>query len=121
MDDSLTCPICRNKLRNIKTYRLLHYVGKSSSYTERTCSKGPNHRGLQFFTDENTGKVDLLKLPLNAQYSQYLEIDFVNQHCRISCTKEGRTEYILLERYVEPDFPDLVKLKEKIQLYILFS
>jgi hypothetical protein len=121
MDDTLTCPICQNKLRNIKTYRLLHYIGKSSWYIERTCSKGPNHRGMQFFTDEETGKVDLLKLPLNAQYSQYLEIDFYNQNCRISSTKDGRTEYLVLDKMITPDFPALDKLKERVSLYVLFS
>lgn len=121
MDDTLTCPICGNKLRNVKTYRLLHYVGKSSQYLERTCTKGPNHRGLQFFTDEATGQVDLLKFPLNAQYSQYLEIDFYHQTCRISCTKDGRTEYLPLDKMIKPDFPDLVKLREKVSLYVLFS
>lgn len=99
----------------------LHSIGKTGNYIERTCSKGMNHRGLQFFVEEPSKKVALLKLPLNAQYSRYLEIDFHNQRCRISCMKEGQAYFIEIEKMLNPDFPDLVKLKETVSLYITFS
>jgi hypothetical protein len=121
MDDTLTCPVCGNKLRNMKKIGPLHSIGKSGNYIERICSKGMNHRGLQFFVNEDTKKVDLLKLPLNAQYSRFLEIDFHNQRCRISNMKENKAEYIDIEKMIEPDFPDLVKLKERISMYVVFS
>lgn len=121
MDDTLSCPICGKKLRNLKKNGPLHAVGKSGNYIERVCSKGPNHRGLQFFVDEATQKVDLLKLPLNAKYSRYLEIDFHNQRCRISCMKDNKPEYIDIPKMLFPDFPDLVKLKEVVSMYIVFS
>lgn len=120
MDDTLSCPICGNKLRNIKlTGKFLHYIGKSANYVERTCS-GMNH-SVQFFTDESTKQVDLLKMSLSPTYSRYLEIDYFNEKCRISCWIDGAAEYIDIDKMVELDFPDLVKLKEKVSFYILFS
>lgn len=121
MDDTSECPICGNKLRTVwLVNRHLHSVGKTANYAERTCSTGMNH-SLQLFTDTVTKKVDLLKLSLNSKYSRYLEIDFVNQRCRISCFKEGKPESIEIEKMIEPDFPLLVKLKEKVSMYIVFS
>lgn len=76
---------------------------------------------MTVWTDKATKKVDLLKLSLSPKYSRFLEIDYVNQKCRIICTKDGEHEYIDIPKMVEPDFPDLVKLKEKISLYIVFS
>lgn len=121
MDDVLNCPICGKKLKNKKLPRkYLHMLGLAADYIERNCTQGMNHN-LQFFTRESTKCIDLLKISLDPRYSKYLEIDYINQKCRISCTKDGKTEYIDIEKMVEPDFPDLVKLKEKIQIYILLS
>lgn len=121
MDDTLVCPICGNKLRNVnqKNKNLLP-VGKTANYVERTCSLGMNH-SLQLFTDGYTQQVDLLKLSLNPKYSRYLEIDFINQKCRISCLKAGKTEYINIPKMIHPDFPKLAKLKEKVSMYVTFS
>jgi hypothetical protein len=121
VDDTLTCPICAHKLRNVKRTSPLYVVGKLADYTERTCTKGPNHRGLQFFVDQDTHQVDLLKLPLNSEYTQYLEIDFLNQRCRILCMTDGKLQSIILEKLLIPDFPTLEKLKEKIAIYLTFS
>lgn len=121
MDDVLNCPICQNKLRNIKLQmKHLHGVGKTAHYIERTCVHGRNH-SIQFFTDEETKQVDLIKISLSPKYSRYLEIDYINQKCRIHCMKDGKAEYIDIEKMIEPDFPDLVKLKERVSLYVVFS
>ena len=121
MDDTLACPICGNKLRNIKlSNKFLHPVGKTANYIERTCSEGMNH-SLQLFTDENNNQVDFLKLSLNPKYSRYIEIDFINQKCRINCLKEGKPDYIDIPKMIYPDFPLLTKLKERVSLYIIFS
>ena len=121
MDDVLNCPICGNKLRNVKCPdKFLHPAGKSSNYIERTCSQGRNH-SLQLFCDEKTKQVDLLKLSLSADYSRYLEINFATQKCRIHCMKAGVTEYIDIDKMIEPDFPELKKLKERVGLYVTFS
>lgn len=121
MDDVLCCPICGNKLRNnYLPNKLLHQVNKIAKYVERSCTTGHNHT-LMFYTDETTKQVDLLKLSLNASYSRFLEIDFVNQKCRISCFKDGKPDYIDIDKMIEPDFPELLNLKEKISIYIVFS
>jgi hypothetical protein len=121
MDDVLCCPICGNKLRSYNLLNhLLDQVGKTANYAQRICNKGHNH-SLMMFVDKDTKKVDLIKISLNPSYSRYLEIDFVNQKCRIACLKDGKPDYIIIEKMIDPDFPDLVKLKERVGLYILFS
>lgn len=121
MNDTLTCPICQNKLRSIKTpNKRLYWIGKTSNYIERVCSRGINH-SLQFFTDEKTDQVDMLKLSLNPNYSRHLEIDFCNQKCRIRNIKDGTFEHIDIPRLIEPDFPALAKLKETISIFMVFS
>lgn len=120
MDDTLACPICGNKFRNINCEnKLLHDIGKTANYVERTCTE-MNHC-LQLFTDKETKQVDLLKLSLNPKYSRYLEIDFLNQKCRINCLKDNKSEYIDIPKMIQPDFPHLTKLKERVSMYIVFS
>jgi len=122
MDDTLLCPICGNKFRNVNLInRHLYSVDKTANFVERTCSDGMNHV-LQLFVDTSTGKVDFMKLSLNPKYSKYLEIDFLNQKCRINCMKDGRTvQYINIPKMLDLDFPDLIKMKERVSLYIVFS
>ena len=121
MEDTTACPICKNKLRTIKLpERLLYPVSKISSFLERTCGLGMNH-SLQFFVDLETGKVDFLKLSLNPKYSRFLEVDFVNQKCRIACYRNSEPQYVEIPKMVELDFPNLEKLKERISLYVTFS
>ena len=119
MDDTTQCPICQNKFRNIKKNGPLHAIGKNGNYIERTCT-GMNH-SLQLFTNTRTKKVDFLKLSLNPKYSRFLEIDYHNQKCRIACYKDGKPEYLEIDKMLNPDFPDLIKLREIVALYILFS
>lgn len=121
MDDSLTCPLCDNKLRNINLpNRSLLYVEKTSDYTERVCSNGHNHV-LMMFVDNKTKRVDLLRMSLNPKYSRFIEIDFVNNKCRIDYKNEGKSEYIDVAKMIYPDFPHLTTLRERVDLYILFS
>jgi hypothetical protein len=121
MDDVLCCPICGNKMRTSHLdNKLLHPVGKTANYAERVCSKGYNHV-ISLWADKETKQVDLIKISLNPKYSRFLEIDYVNQKCRITCAKDGEYEYIEIPKMIEPDFPDLVKLKERVNLYIVFS
>lgn len=95
-------------------------MSKTADYVERTCSSGMNHV-IQLFADSNTKKVDFIKLSLNPKYSRYLEIDFLNQKCRINCMKDGKAEYIEVPKMIIPDFPNLVRLKERVSLYVVFS
>lgn len=121
MDDVLCCPICGNKLRTSHLpNKLLHPVGKTADYAERVCSQGYNHT-VTLWSDKTTKQVDMIKISLNPKYSRWLEIDYVNQKCRITCAKDGEYEYIDIPKMIEPDFPDLVKLKERVSLYVVFS
>lgn len=120
MDDTPVCPICGVKFRNIHlSNKLIPYIGKQSNFTERTCN-GMNHV-IQIYADIKTQKVDLIKLSLNHKYSRYLEIDFLNQKCRISCMKDSKAEYIEIPKMIIPDFPGLEKLKTRISLYVMLS
>lgn len=107
-------------MRTVKVEDMyLPSVRKIATYFERICS-GPNH-SVQFFTDESTKSVDMLKFSLDPKYKRYLEIDYINKKCRIYCMKNGEAEYILIPKMVDPDFPNLEKLKERIAMYVTFS
>lgn len=122
MDDTTTCPICGNTLRNIILKdKFLHLINKRATFVERTCSKGMNH-SLQIFTEvDGYSKVHLLKVSLNSKYSRFIEIDFHNNRCKISCLKNNIPYTIEIPKIIEPDFPDLEKLKEKVGIYVSFS
>jgi hypothetical protein len=121
MDDVLNCPICGAKMRTSHhKNKLLHPVSKTADYAERICSGGHNHV-ITLWVDKATKQVDLIKLSLNPKYSRFLEMDFVNQKCRITCTNKGENEHIDIPKMIIPDFPDLTNLKEKVSLYIVFS
>jgi hypothetical protein len=121
MNDTLACPICQNKLRTVKLKDCyLTSSFKSSNYFERTCN-GTNH-SLQFFTNEDTDQVEILKFSLNPKYSIFLEINYVDQSSRVYCLKKGLiSNTIEISKMIVPDFPDLVNLKEKIGMYVVFS
>lgn len=121
MDDTFICPICNNKLRNINLdNKFIIAIHKYGNFVERTCAKGMNHI-FQILTDKSTSKINFINLSLNHNYSRYLEIDFVNQKCRIHCMKNGNSEYIDIPKIIWPDFPDLKKLKERVEMYIIFN
>lgn len=121
MDDTLTCPVCGNRLRNIRLpNRYFQMLDKKANFIERTCTLGHNH-ALQFFTDEGTGEVDLLKISLTSQGTRFVEINYVLGISRISCLKNGETYYLEIEKVLEPDFPNLTKLKEKVGIFVVFS
>ena len=115
------CPICGNKMRGIKQKNThLYFLNKTSNYSERTCN-GLNHC-LQIYVDEKTKQVDLLKLSLNPTYDRFIFIDYYNQKCKIVCLKNNE-EYISIPipKMIEPDFPDLQNLKDRVSTFIMFS
>lgn len=120
MHDMLACPICNAKMRNVKCpEKYLHSIDKMANYIERTHA-GMNH-SVQLFVDERTKQIDFMKISLNPKYSKFIEIDFLNQKCRILCLKNGKSEYIEVNKMIEPDFPNLTKLIEKVSLYVTLS
>lgn len=120
MDDTLACPICRNKLRNISHSNMfLSYIDKTSDFTERICV-GTNHI-IQLYLDKPSKKIDFLRVSLDPKYSKYLEVDFLHNKCRILCMKNSDAQTIDIAKMVELDFPSLEKLKERIALYVVLS
>lgn len=121
MDDVLNCPVCGNKLRNHNLLnKRLPFLDEVGNFVERNCTLGHNH-SLQMFVDLATNKVVYLKLSLNHLYSRFVEINFVTEKCRILCMKDCECQYIDIDKLIEPDFPDLTKLKERVSLYVVFS
>lgn len=121
MQATWNCPICGDLMRGIKqTNKIIHFVEKISNYSERTCN-GLNHC-LQIVVDEKTNQVDLLKISLNPTYDRFIFIDFYNQKCKVVCLKDNKeVSSIAVPKMIEPDFPDLSKLKEKVSMFIVFS
>lgn len=120
MDDTLFCPICGNKFRNIKlNNKTLLSINKTANFMERTCA-GTNHV-LILFSDVASKKIDFMKLSLDPKYSRFLEIDFINKKCRISCFKNSNPKYIEITNMIVPDFPKLEALKSQVELYIILS
>lgn len=120
MDDTKSCPICGNKLRNSRRYKFSIDKFKFIDYFERSCTKY-NHV-LRMFSDEDTNQVDLIRITLSPSYSKLIEIDFLNQSTKISILKMSKIEYsVNLPRLIEPDFPNLTKLQDKIQFYMTYS
>jgi len=117
MHDTLYCPICNNKLKNKKLINYKSYfIGNISNYIQRTCTNGMNHT-LQFITEEKTKKVHSLKTSLNELYSRFIEIDFVNYKSRISFFNFGKPDHLIINNIFDLDFPNLKKIKEKVEIY----
>ncbi len=121
MQETWHCPICGDLMTGIRRYnKFLLFVGKSSSYSERTCN-GTNH-SLQIYVDESTNEVDLLKISLVPDYSRFIFLDFYNKKSRIVLLVNSKCNMnIQVPKLIEPDFPELKKLKEKVSLFITFS
>ena len=121
MEDTLSCPICGSKLRNNYLHnQFIQVLGKTSTFVERSCTAQHNH-SIRFFVDGATGKIDFLRLPLNPQCSRFIEINYLLNKSRISCWKDNKPEYLEIERVLDPDFPDLTKLREKVGIYVVFN
>lgn len=122
MEDTLLCPICKNKLRSLKTLdKYLHPIEKISDFYERTCVSAVNH-SLQFFVDPESKKIDYLRFSFKPYDGLYIESNFLSGTCNIVCFKENVIKSIItLPKMIELDFPDLVKTREKLSLYVTFS
>jgi len=119
MRDILTCPICGDKLRSIKRKNKIFDLNQEAYYVERLCVKNISHF-LQFFTDEGTGKVDLINISLTPNRSKFIRINFYTNISKVLSNFPLLNE-VIIPKIIEPDFPDLIILKDKIKLYITFS
>lgn len=122
MDDILNCPICDKKLKNYNSpSKTIGFINKTSHYKERICSNSYNHLFI-LFTDQNTNQIDYLRFNIDDKYSQFIELDFVNSKSRISLLTDSIVGNIInIPKILYPDFPKLLKLKDKISLYITIS
>lgn len=121
MQGTWNCPICGDLMRGIRqTNRLVYSINKLSTYSERTCN-GINHC-LQILVDEKTKEVDLIKISLNANYDRFIYLDMLNQKCKISCFKNNKeVSFIDVPKMIQPDFPLLTELKDRVSMYLIFS
>jgi hypothetical protein len=108
--DTKICPICQNDLKSIKR----------GTTIERNCIHSPNH-SLQFFVDQKTKEINLIKFSLNPQYSIFVEINYKLGNSRVICLINGQPQYINVPKILEPDFPELKQLKKKVDFYVIMS
>ena len=122
MDDVPLCPVCNLTLRTFGSSKwYFPDLNKEALFIERACTQGHNH-SLRWFADSATGKVDIIKISLNAEYSVFVEINFVFGTSKIFCMNNGDKQRVIsLPKILVPDFPNLMELKEKVSLYIIFS
>jgi hypothetical protein len=119
MDDFTHCPICNDKMRVLHGINL-RLDKKILSLTERLCVKGMNHC-LQSFSDPQTNEVVMIKTSLNPKFTKYVELYYLTNHSKILLCKDGGQKEILIDKLIEPDFPNLDKLRKKVDLFIIFS
>lgn len=120
MDDTLLCPICSNKLKTItKKNTYLHYINSQGNYYIRICSSGINHF-LKLITDIQTKKVVLVNFSVDKTYSKFVSLDFFNKKSWITCFKNNIPNIIKMDRLLEPDFPQLNNISQKVKLLVTF-
>ena len=119
MDDFKVCPICNNKLRTINNI-FVSFDKINRLTSERNCTKGMNH-SLQIHSDIETNKVLKIKVSLAANYSKFIEINYVLNNSTILCMKDGKINPINIDKVLEIDFQDLDKLRKKVDMLIAFS
>lgn len=118
MDDSKNCPLCGCKMRN-KHNVSVKFPDKISCLTERLCT-GTSHT-VQIFSDPDDNLVKIFKASLNPKYTKFVQINYVTGTTDIRCWKQGKEKTLTINKILEPDPPDLEKLKKKVDLYITFS
>jgi hypothetical protein len=110
--------MCGNKLINLNlTDQHLPFLHKTSSFITRNCPTGISHSYLHT-TDQTTGKIDWIKLSFLPS-QRWIEINYITNKSRIVCLKDGEPDYLDIGKALEPDFPAMEKLREKISLYVL--
>lgn len=119
MEDFSICPICGKKLSVIKLNRFIKFIDKTSCFLDKKCV-GVNHF-FQIFIDQVTKKIDYMKFSLYPTYSQYVHINFIKQYSNIYIYKNGEHFKINIPRIIDPDFPNLIGIKEKINKLLLLS
>lgn len=122
MNDSSACPICGIKMANsYSSSSKIYFTGyEEKNIVSRTCNKSSHL--VHMFSNTDTNKVELIKISLDADYSTYIYIDFIQNKTSIlvynSLTK--LTNNIYVNKILDLDFPNLDLLKSKVKLYTTF-
>ena len=119
MQDTCVCPICGDKLRSIKRKHQIINLNPAICYTEKLCVKHISHF-IQFFVDIEFGSVDMINISISTNRQKIARINFYMNESRIIMPSKLGNE-IIIAKSIEPDFPDLINLKEKFKLYTVFS
>lgn len=109
------CPICKNEL----------VVSLNTVNVDFKCNKYDSHffaKRLQL-THQTLSHPELLKIKVKFQIGDephwYLRVNY-DQGTSEVWTEENPMR-VIINQVFNPDFSDLIKLKEKIQTYMLFS
>ena len=109
MIDTKICPICRNKMKS-----------NDFGFIQRFCT-GKNHF-VQLISNKKTKNVDYIRLSLTYDYDKIVAIDYFNNKSIIYLFHDGAKKNEIEIPYVlDADFPNLVALKEKVNLFITYS
>jgi transcription elongation factor Elf1 len=117
MKDTKHCPICNLKLLN--SNKQIDPITKKLRYVRRICN-GTNHF-FQMHVDAILNRVDMLRVSLDPYYSKSLEVYYTANKSCIIYAKNSVEEVIKIDRILDIDFPDMLKLKEKVDTYLIFK
>ena len=111
MENVENCPICQEKLKESQFF----------NFIEKSCYNGYGH-WLTLLIDSNSLKVINARFCLDVNGSKIISISFKDKKTTIQFLQNSvKYNYIELDYSLEPDFPELTKLKNKINnLLFLF-
>lgn len=116
MKDTLYCPICKVRMSSRKITWIINGIHQGPTIS-RLCA-GFNH----FLTMYIQGKrVAFLKVSLNAQYTRQVEIDYRSQTSSIIYPYSTFNVFTKIPKLLVPDFPNLIELKEKVDVLLAFQ
>lgn len=106
--DVTLCPICNKKLQ---VKRL------TPEKSNGTCKTPEKHSFYieYLFKDKS---VTYIRFPLNPEGSVYVGIDYDDQETIINDYLDGTNKKTVIARALNPDFPNLIVFKKKIDFYL---
>ncbi len=120
MIDTSVCPICFSKLDSIKRIHThITYINNTANYYKKDCKYG--YHIFQSFLNIETNQLDYIYLSIPPYFTTFMYMDLLNNKSKIMCFKCGIPQEIHVPGIIQPDFPSLIKLREKVSKYVLFS
>jgi len=114
LPDQTVCPICKDSLKN---KRLSHWNSIPGNFISRECADPINH--FLYFIAENNNII-FIKFSINETYSRIISIDYLSNSSEILMLKNNSQTLIKVPKLLIPDFPNLLDLKSKIDIYANF-